>query len=417
MKRPVFIIVGAIFVFVLLAIWLYMLFFGTPKNDPSTTFADLNFTDTTDTTVIVPDGDTTTDQPTVDIAGPERLRQLTTKPVVGHQEVLRDASSTPEVLYIEAGTGHVFSIDSTSGEETRLSGTTLRESQAGAITHNGRFVMIQSGSGAGKEFIVGEISSTSEILIPRTINENIVTFKATTDNTFLYAIQTDSSIIGKHYYPISDTSETIFTVPFREALIEWGDTALETHYTYPKANSRLEGFLYQIKNGQIERLPISGFGLSAQGNDSLVLYSKQLEGSYQTFMYDIEDNVTESLPIDIIPEKCTTKHKSSSKLICGETLATYGASVPDTWYKGIISYVDDLWEIEQITEGTLNASTIDRLVSPVQAVGRQLDMINLSVNKDDSNVYFINKNDRTLWLYELDTSTEEFNSSVDTPII
>lgn len=400
MKRPIFIIVGTILVLVLLAIWLYVLFFGTPKNNPDT-FADLNFEDTTDSSVNFTDNNENnpSEQPTVDVAGPERLRQLTTKPVVGYQEVRRDASSTPEIVYVEAGTGHIFSIDSLSGEETRISGTTLKESMLGAITPNGRFMMIQSSEGGGREFVVGELSTTSETLNTIELDERIIDFKATTNNTFLYAVQTDSSVIGKHYYPISDTSETIFTVPFREAIVEWGNTALESQYVYPKASSKLEGYLYQFKNEQMKRLPIDGFGLSASGNESIVVYSEKIDNSYQTSIYDLEDGVPKSSPIAIIPEKCTSKQKNPSRIICATSLTTYKNNIPDAWYQGIVSYTDDLWEIEI---DSLNNLSLRQIVSPEYISGRQLDIINLTVNSNDSSIYFLNKNDRTLWLYELD---------------
>jgi hypothetical protein len=427
MKRSTLIITGVILIIILLVVWLYVLFFNTPQNDPNT-FTDLNFDDTTDTTIINNDDDDTTNQPVVDVNGLERLRQLTTKPVAGYQEVIRSASSTPEVIYIESGTGHIFSIDSNTGAETRLSGITFKESGAGAITPNGRYVMIQSGSGSNKEFKVGEMDQENEsgILTPEVLDENIITFKATTDNNFLYAVQTTNSIIAKQYYPISDLSETIFTVPFREGIIKWGDTALETHYAYPKASSRLLGFVYKIKAGQTTRLPIDGFGVSGQGSESLTLYSKQLDNVYKTFIYDIENDLTQPVPMSIIPSKCTSLHKTDSKLICGQSTGTYGNNVPDAWYKGTVSYTDDLWVIEAGGQFSLS---MELLVSPEYTVGRQLDMINLSVSRDDSNVYFLNKNDQTLWVYELVIDSPEFgdevdsefddeiNSEVDTPII
>jgi hypothetical protein len=415
MNRLTLIIIGVLLIVILLAIWLYVLFFNNPQNNTNI-FTDLNFNDTADTTIVNNNNDDDTiDQPVVDVTGSERLRQLTTKPVVGYQEVLRNASSTPEILYIESGTGHIFSIDSNTGVEIRLSGTTFKESRVGAITQNGRFVMIQSGSGSNKEFKVGEMDQENEsgMLSPKVLYENIITFKATTDNNFLYAVQTTNSIIAKHYRPISDTSETLFTIPFREGTIKWGDTSLETHYAYPKTNSKLPGFIYKIKNGQTTRLPIDGFGVSGQGSESLTLYSKQLDNVYKTFIYNIESDTTESVPMSIIPTKCISLHKTSSKLICGQSITTYGNDVPDAWYKGTVSYTDDLWEVEIDSLGL----SMKLLVSPEYTVGRQLDMVNLSVNNNDSNIYFLNKNDQTLWLYELDVDPQEVDSEVNTPII
>lgn len=392
MKRPVFIIIGALLVFVLLGIWIYILFFGSPTNN-SDTFADLNFGDTTDGTFVVTELPPETS--TVDINGPERLRQLTTKPTIGYQEIMRDASSTPEILYIEGGTGKIFSINIATGEEKRISATTVPLSSTGVITPNGKFVMIQSGTGAGSEFTIGEISTSSETLVTLKINERVIDFESSTDNTFLYAVQTSNSVIAKEYNPETNVSKTLFTMPFREVIIDWGKRASDVHYAYPKASSKLEGFLYQITGSQIKRLPVDGYGLSAAGTVDSVIYSKQVGGKYKTYFYTHKNGSSLQSAVKIIPEKCTPLSKTTTKAICGTTLSTYDETAPDSWYKGIASYADDLWEIDTNINGALLLS------KTLAESGRELDLIHPMVNKDDTNFYFLNKKDNSLWMYEL----------------
>lgn len=391
MKRPVFIIIGVVLVFILLGIWIYILFFGSPTNNQNT-FADLGFNDTTDTTVILDDS---VEQPVIDVTGPERLRQLTTKQVIGYRETVADASSTPEVLYIEAGTGHIFSINLTSGEEKRVSATTIPLSTFGEITPNGQFVMIQSGSGIGSEFTIGELSSTSDNLITKDMSERVVDFKATNDNTFLYAVQTSNSVIAKEYHPLRNTSQTLFTIPFREASIDWGELASDTHYAYPKASSKLEGFLYQISNGKVKRLPVDGFGLSAIGTNNYVIYSKQLEGEYQTFIYNSETDTSSLSVLNVIPEKCVPLDEIKLNAICGSINSKLNNMTPDRWYQGIEAYADDIWEIDtSFFSATLHSQTLLRS-------GRELDIVNLVLNQQNTNLYFTNKNDNSLWTYAL----------------
>lgn len=397
MSRPVFIIIGSILVFVLLGVWVYVLFFGSPSNKNPDTFANFNIGDTTDTSVVIEE-EPMEDKPVVDRADTRRLRQLTTEPVVGYQEVLFTASSTPEILYIRAGTGHIYSIDDVSGEERQVSKTTFKSSVDGAITPNGKYMMVRSGSGMSGKIYVGEIDLNSTSVNSHEITENIVDFKATSDNTFLYAIKTNTSLIGVHYYPISDLSETIFTVPFREAAISWGDTAKDVHYVYPKASNKLEGFVYQIANGQLNRLPIDGYGLSASGNDSSVIYSEQEEESYKTFVYDTESKTATELPFDFVPEKCTSLGSTGSRLVCAsEALTDYGYDFPDVWYRGDTSFVDVLREIDIVG---LNPN-IDLLVDIKAESGREVDVVGLISNQDNSDLYFTNKNDQTLWQYVL----------------
>lgn len=393
MKRSLLIILGIVLVLLLVAVWVYILFFksSTPTED---TFADLNFGDTTDTTYDPTPSDVPEEQPVVDVVGNERLRQLTTRPVVGYQDVLKDASSTPLVYYVESGTGHIFSIDLTNGEEKRVSGTTIPSARRATITPNGRFVMLQSGSGSTAEFVIGQFSSTSESIDIELLSETIVDFTDTSDNTFLYAVKTVDSVTAKEYDPAKATTKTLFTVPFREAVITWGKNAEDTHYVYPKATNQLEGFLYQVTAGVLHRLPIDGYGLSATGNTNGVLYSELENGEYKTFAYSATSKT--SLPLtSIIPEKCISLEKKSSLLICGGLLTKYDKTMPDSWYKGLVSFVDNLWLIN--TE----SAVAKQLLSVSDQSGREIDMVQLNTSSDDSRAYFIDSHTNTLWLFEL----------------
>lgn len=391
MKRPILIIVGAVTIFILMAVWVYVLFFSSPNNNPET-FSNLNIGNTTDPNYVAPVP--IEEDPVVDVTSPERLRQLTIKPTIGYQEVQKDASSTPAVYYIEAGTGHIFSINIESGEEKRISATTIPASRAGSITPNGQYVMIRSGSGSRGEAVFGTISSTSESLSATKLNETVIDFTATTDNTFLLAIQTSNSVIGKEYSPQTATFETLFTIPFREAVIVWGNTADDIHYTYPKASSQLEGFLYEIKKGKVNRLPIDGFGLTAAGRDEGIIYSKQLEGAYKSFIHTAKQGSVQFV-FGFLPDKCRSQNLTPSNLICGGSLTTLNNQAPDSWYQGTISYRDNLWLIDtELADATLLSDTR-------RESGREIDITNININPTDLRTYFINKRDNTLWLYEL----------------
>ena len=392
MKRSVLIILGIVVVVLLLAVWVYVLFFNT-TTPPEDTFTDLNFDDTTDVSV-TPPTEEVTPEPTVDVTSPKPLRQLTTGPVVGFAHVQADASSTPMVYYIEAGTGHTFSIDTKTGEETRVSGTTIPMSSAGAITPDGQFVMVQSGSGPTSEFVVGEISTTSDQLRSLRIGENIVDFVATVDNTFLYAVQSSNAIVAKEYFPLSNTSEIIFSVPFREATIAWGNEATAPHYVYPKTTSRLEGFLYEVVDGLLHRLPIDGYGLSAVGGEEYVLYGKQVGGFYQTVMYNKESRDEFVLDFDLLPEKCAVMTEENVPFLCASAFGAFGSGAPDNWYSGSVTHTDNVWEVwgeYAYTEQILDVSAES---------GRQLDIINLLLTSTTDYLYFQNKVDETLWVYE-----------------
>ena len=68
--------------------------------------------------------------------------------------------------------------------------------------------------------------------------------------------------------------------------------------------------------------------------------------------------------------------------------------MPDLWYKGEVQMNDSLWEYSVENEST------SLLVSPENATGRQLDIVQPQFGINDANLYFQNKVDQTLWIYE-----------------
>jgi len=395
MKRSVFIIIGVVLVIVLMSVWVYVLFFSNPSSVEEEQFGDLNFGDTTDVDyqepVVVSESEP---EPVVDIQTNQRLRQLTTRPVAGFTEMPVSTSTPRKVLYMEGGTGHIYSIDLTTGAENRISATTIAGAQTAEFSEDGRYVMIQSGFGPQKEFVVGEINLGSSTLSNTKLAEPITSFSSTKDNRFLYSIQTAASTIGKVFNPTEFTNETLFTLPFREASIEWGDDLSDSHYAYPKTTRHLESFLFRVKNGVVTRMPVDGYGMSALGNDNYILYSKQVNNEYQSYYLDTNSGQETIAPLTQIPEKCVMSEEEFPITICANTEYESTSLLPDSWYKGEVSTADSLWEISP------DGMSARFLISPELTSGRLLNITQLQITDDKSHVYFTNQSDQTLWVYE-----------------
>jgi hypothetical protein len=376
-------------------------FFGTPTSVDEQ-FGDFGFEDTTDTNyqepVVEPEA-----EPVVDVETAQRLRQLTTQPVAGFAEVQVSTSTPREVLYMEVGTGHIYSINLTTGSEERISATTIPGAQRAEFSENGQYVMIQSGFGSQKEFVVGEISRASSTLSNTELAEPITSFSSTNDNRFLYSIQTNTSTIGKVFNPAEFTNETLFTLPFRESSVAWGSDVTDSHYVYPKTTRQLESFLYRVKNGAVTRLPVDGYGMSALGNNNSVFYSKQERGSYQSYFYDINSGAENSVPLVQIPEKCVMGEGELPITICANTEYEFSHQLPDSWYTGGMASADSLWEISS------DGNNARFLVDPEHESGRKLDITRLRITDDAFNLYFTNQTDQTLWVYERITTDADQN--------
>ncbi|MEK7639172.1 MAG: hypothetical protein AAB388_03365 [Patescibacteria group bacterium] len=395
MNRKTLIIIGALLILLLIGVWSYLLFFADKQAAPGDTFADLDLGDTTDGTVTDTEtdgaGDGSTDT-VIDSSSDKALRQLTTKHVAGYAEVTT-GSSSPKVYFVEAGVGHVFALDVESGTETRLSGTSVPGAEIAVIMPDGKHLVIETNEAGGKQTYIADLNETESSLALTPIEGVVVSLHATEDNELLFAEQTNSSVVGKAYNFAKKTTRTLFTIPFREAMIDWGSTAKSIHYVYPKATRELEGFLYKIEAGTLTRLPVDGFGLTAEGEGSTVLYAEQADAVFSSTL--VYATTTSPLSLPVLPEKCIFTSGATRMLCARDTSTELTSSLPDSWYQGAISFADSLWSINVADQST------DLLSNTLSASGRALDITRLSLYKDDSRLYFQNKNDDSLWLLTL----------------
>lgn len=395
MNRPLFFIISSIIVFFLILAWVYILFLRPiAENTANESFANLNLGDTTEEAGIY----LQTEEKDILLNNTDekkKLHQLTLDSIAGFQEIMTSPSSTPEFYYIKSGVGHIYSINLSTGEENKISGITIPSTRKGVITPDGSFALIQSGRGNSAQFFVISLIGESGEPEAEFLANNITSFVSSEENTFMFTTKENNYLVGREYYPISKTSREIFTVPFTEATIDWGVSYYDIHYIYPKANNQLEGYLYAVNPGEeIKRQPISGFGLTSYGNNQNIIYSKQEGGEYTSFVYDVKQNVVSPFNLNILPEKCSSFSDDETLFVCAGSKNTLTYNTPNDWYEGSKTFNDLLWEAD------LETGEANILSDPLAESGRLLDIINLKIGNFTNNIYFQNKNDLTLWMFE-----------------
>jgi len=387
MKKSIFIIAGAVIVVTLAFVWIYLLL--NPSNSQGV-FSNLGFGDEEDIGIVEPAPAEET--PVVNIERPA-LRQLTTKPVAGFREINTATSSS--IYYSEKGSGFIYSIDLTSGEEVRISGTTVPNVYTAAISPNGDYVAMGLKSNTkNTPLVLGKISDNLEIgLVLENFDMSVDKFAIQDDKELLYTSRGDRGLVGHSYNFKKETTKTIFELPFHEAVIQWGKQGSDTHYAYPKTSYLLEGYLYQIKNKEVSRLPADGFGFSGLVNRGIIAYTKFDNLKTKNFIYNRETGETSGVRIPFLPEKCIIGVINT--LICAHEDIEPPIGYPDEWYKGSLSFKDSIWIISG------DSLTTELLVNTRTESGREIDVTNLGIGDSETSVYFINKNDNTLWMYEL----------------
>lgn len=399
MKQQIFVIIGAVIILLLVFVWIYLLFFGTPKNIQETITniggVGNNTTQVDKNGIEIEDTNDEEGEPVINTDRPN-LRQLTTKPVAGFREINEPITDElPTIFYVEMGTGHIYSIDLENGDEKRVSATTVAGTNVADISPTGEYAVFGKRNNT-KYFpvVIGEIGTSTDTDIIE-LTSTADQFYISDENELLYTTKNLSRLAGHSYDLETNTNRLLFELPFYEATIQWGEDANDTHYAYPNPSSQLEGYLYQINSGNTTRLHAAGFGLSALANDDIIAFNVAEEQIYKGHILNRETNEKTQASWVMMPEKCTIS-KTTPVLICAEDdEAQLSPNFPDDWYQGEVSFKDSLWVI---SGDDLSARL---LVDTFEESGREIDVINMSIGNSTKAVYFINKNDNTLWMYEL----------------
>jgi len=386
MKRSLY-IVGIVLILALVAVWLFLLFANdNTKNDVYNRFG-LNgspeegiFEEVID--AIVPD-----------IFQKQYLRQLTTKRVIGYVEVATVSSTL--VYFVEAGTGHVYTIDPMiEGSENRVSNVTVPVATKASISLDGTYIAVRAGNQPEANLTI--LTQSGGSVDSYTLSEPIRDFFINSNDDLLYTIAEGSGLSGKSLDLETKTTKTLFEIPFREATVVWGADPDDSHYVYPKTSRYLEGYLYKITNGKFARTPISGFGLMAQASKNKVIYTKMQSNKFISEVTDLENEFTQPMYLAFVPEKCTFGELA---IYCAEGGQAEDDGFPDAWYRGEVSFTDSLWKMPEGNSG------VDFIINPLEESGRELDIIDVKAGTNDSLLYFQNRNDHSLWAYEFPENT------------
>lgn len=385
MKRTYFFIAGGVIICILVGFWVYSFLYGSPTNDGSI-FTNLGIFGQNNTEEIYTPP-VTDELPTVDV-NTEKLRQLTTKPVIGTRII--DKASTTIMRYVEAGTGHVFDIDLVSGQEVRVSQISVPAAEKAAVSPNGSYVAIRSG--LGNEGLVTLIN-LSDITNPSSTNlpNQMRTFAFGYNNELLFTETSLGQTEGKGYLPGTATTRRLFTAPFVAHEMAWSESSTTNHIIYTKPAASMIGYAYEVSASGLKRFPYSGFGMTITQSGGTRFVGRIMDGGYRAVVINGAGQTSES-PAALIPEKCTG-NSGRNELYCASPFELTERNFPDVWYKGQFVSNDNIWEI--------NGGTATLLAFPSRTVGRNLDIIDLRLSQNGQMLYFMNRIDNTLWLYEM----------------
>jgi hypothetical protein len=388
MKKPLIIGIVVLTSLLIIALWVYLLMYGKPEQgaDIFTRFGGTNAEVAVSETS--PNENVTNEEAT--LQAQKRLRQLSLRPIAG-------ASFTGTgILYAEQGTGHLYHIDLTTGNETLVSGTTIPGAQSAVFAPLGTYVAITTTNAAESNTVVSKVTleggngTLSGVSLPA--NASHISFSNATGTLFYTREEIDGTTA--YSYAIETQKGTqLFKVPLKDIRVLWG----KQPYIYTTPTRTQIGYIYKVEQNRLSYVTSGGTGLSALLYDGGILVSALSSSGPTLFTYILNSKGERNeMPLPLLPEKCITGKAEVGTLYCGIPSENLFLSFPDSWYKGAVSYTDSLWKVNPDKREATNV--IDLLTES----GREIDIRSMGTNGAGDKIFMINKNDNMLWL--LDTT-------------
>lgn len=344
----------------------------------------------------------------------QKLRRLVDEPVAGAISFNNEKGEVV-IRYVEQKTGDIYDYSLNNKSSERIFQQTLLGIHDALWSSDGkntvlRFLKTTGNEDTVKTYVVSFNDISSESPDEQVSDNNDPFGKFLPDDLLEVVISPDDKNVvylqkeGVNSFILSENlsgdqeREQIFTSPFTEWLVEYPKEGLLALTTKPSYN--IDGYLYfiNIENGTMEKILGETKGLTALTNSGAtkILYSKSEKDSHNLVVYNIETKTETILELNTFPEKCIWGGVENNNLLyCAVSNFTDNTSLPDEWYKGKVSFSDDIWLINTETGKS-------GIIAETEKFNKDgIDVIKPFLDPNDKHLLMTNKKDGALWMLEL----------------
>lgn len=304
-----------------------------------------------------------------------------------------------KIVYVEKATGHFYEIDTSGKNLNQISITTIPG------------VFDVKWSPNGESAILNYFDINSSVIKEDVYSFSVPSFATSTEGAFLpiNTISVSTAPDNNRIFYLTEKNPTkgivssfenknqknIFSLSFGEFLTTWPQTSYVTLLTKPSYYEN--GYFYKLNttSGSITKILGDKKGLTAKLSPLInkVLYSESSNNDINTLIYDVDKKTSESFSKTTLPEKCLFSKINKDIIYCAVPRIIPQAKYPNDWYKGLVVFSDTIWKIN------INSGVNELLLNE-----EDLDIVNMSSNKDEDFLVFQNKKDGTLWSLRLVSS-------------
>ena len=329
----------------------------------------------------------------------ETIKSVLVKPIPPPTEFV------PFLRYVEKTTGNIYQTFADKIDERKFSGTLIPKVYEAFFGNKGESVImrylkqdnqtIETFFGSLPKEYLGADGGVNEIKGPSFLPENISDMSVSPDFLkIFYLFDLNDFTVGTTLSLATNTKSQVFDSPFTEWLSSWPNNQMITITTKP--SSAVSGYMYAINPDKKDLNKIlggiNGLTTLTSLDGKIVLYGND---NLSLSIFNINTGNTTPLSIRTLPEKCVWGGESNV-IYCAVPKFINQESYPDSWYKGEVSFFDEIWKID-----TKNGNTI-MVLDPIFADnGESVDGIKLSLDENENYLFFVNKKDSYLWELKL----------------
>jgi len=355
------------------------------------------------------------------------LRLLSNTPVGGYGDTSK--ASTTIVRFIDRGKGDVYEVAENGRAVATLSNTLLpritqsvwnknltafigsmiketatsptvvyAELKAQTTTTNTTAAKAANTQGSNPD-TASSLTLTPFVLKGKNLPANMIDYAVSPKGDKVFMLVNESGNGVGYTANFDGTSVTkIFSTPITQINVEWPED--NTIAITTKGTASQGGFLYFVspKTGIWKKIlgPVTGLSAKVSHDAKYVFVSvTNTNGVVQTNIVKVSDNSAVDGVIVTLADKCAWGNFNKNVIYCAVPTQLPSAMYPDAWYAGTVSFTDKIWE--------MNAATgeIHLVSSIVDQSDRVVDAFNLGVSPKDDYLFFMNKNDLSLWSLDL----------------
>ena len=165
-----------------------------------------------------------------------------------------------------------------------------------------------------------------------------------------------------------------------------------------KGSGSASGFSYSIdtKSAEMKKIigGIRGLSVKMSNDGKEVIYSSGNK-SVGTYILNLKDNSSSETLFKTLVDKCVWSKIRKNEVYCAVPTEIPDGFYPDDWYKGNVSFVDQIWHLD-VTTGEVHL-----LANLLNLSNTLIDATNLTLDPKENFLYFINKRDLSLWSLDL----------------